>query len=88
MCTSPTSKCCFFISHFPSDDKIIARPFFYLISRYVGNYSLKFIKVKALKSIYYYLYAHEINVLVDKGKLVRGKHQGKQQNKILGVRVL
>lgn len=75
MHTSPTSKCCFFIAHFTSDDKIIARPFF-VISGYVGNYSLKFIKVKELKSIYYYLYAHEINVLVDKGKLVRGKHQG------------
>lgn len=75
--TSPTSKCCFFISHFTSDDTIIARPFFFVISGYVGNYSLKFIKVKALKSIYYYLYAHDINALVDKGKLVRGKHQGK-----------
>lgn len=76
-----------FIAHFTSDDKIIVKPFFFVISGYVGNYSLKFIKVKALKSIYYYLYAHEINVLVDKGKLVR-KTSREVANEILGVRVL
>ena len=73
----PLLNAVFLISYFTSDDKIIARPFFFLISGYVANYSLKSIKVKVLKSIYYYLYSHEINVLADKGKLVRGKHQGK-----------
>lgn len=72
----PLLNAVFFVSHFTSDDKIIARAFFFLISGYAGN-SLKSIKVKVLKSIYYYLYSHEINVLADKGKLVRGKHQGK-----------
>jgi len=61
----PLLNAMFFI-HFTSDHRTIARPFFFLISGYVGNYSLKSRKIKNLKKpIHDYLYCHGINVLVD-----------------------
>lgn len=84
----PLLNAMFFI-HFTSDHRIIARPFFFLISEDVGNYSLKSRKIKVLKKpIHDYLHYHGINVLADGGKLVCRKHQGKQQNKKLGLGVL